>query len=114
MLAPPTGAGTMKHACTGRGSADGRRPGPTGCVPDQGRRPLTTARWGPALVVAVHAPAVDGRATEAARRALAEALGVRPARVALRSGATSRDKLFTVTAPPADLDRRLRALRDGQ
>ena len=30
---------------------------------------------GPALVVAVHAPAVDGRATEAARRALAEALG---------------------------------------
>jgi hypothetical protein len=70
--------------------------------------------WGPALVVAVHAPAVDGRATEAARRALAEALGVRPARVTLRSGATSRDKLFTVTAPPADLDRRLRALRDGQ
>ena len=35
---------------------------------------------GPALVVAVTAPAVDGRATEAARRALAEALGLRARR----------------------------------
>jgi uncharacterized protein len=69
--------------------------------------------WGAALVVAVHAPAVDGRATEAARRALAEAFGVRPAQVSLRAGATSRDKLFTVTAPPAGLDRRVHALRDG-
>jgi uncharacterized protein YggU (UPF0235/DUF167 family) len=69
--------------------------------------------WGPALVVAVHAPAVDGRATEAARQALAEALRVRPARVTLRAGATSRDKLFAVTAPPDGLDRRVRALRDG-
>jgi uncharacterized protein len=67
---------------------------------------------GPALVVAVSAPAVDGRATEAARRALAEALGVRPARVTLRSGATSRDKLFAVERPPAGLDRRLHELRD--
>lgn len=65
---------------------------------------------GPALVIAVSAPAVDGRATEAARRALAEALGVRPARVRLRSGATSRDKLFTVERPPAGLAERVRAL----
>lgn len=68
---------------------------------------------GPALVVAVRAPAVDGRATEAARRALAEALGVRPASVALRTGATSRDKLFLVDDPPPDLVDRLRQLRDG-
>jgi uncharacterized protein YggU (UPF0235/DUF167 family) len=69
--------------------------------------------WGPAVVVAVAAPAVDGRATEAARRALAEALGLRPARLALRTGATSRDKLFTIDQPPADLAERVRKLRDG-
>ena len=51
---------------------------------------------GDALVVAVNAPAVDGRATEAARRALAAALGVPRSTVSLRSGATSRNKVFTV------------------
>jgi uncharacterized protein YggU (UPF0235/DUF167 family) len=68
---------------------------------------------GPALVVAVHAPAVDGRATEAARRALADALGVRPAAVSLRTGAGSRDKLFLVERAPAALPGVLRRLRDG-
>jgi uncharacterized protein YggU (UPF0235/DUF167 family) len=69
--------------------------------------------YGPALVVAVSAPAVDGRATEAARRALAEALGLRPAAVLLRSGAASRDKLFMVEEPPPDLGERVRRLRDS-
>jgi uncharacterized protein len=69
--------------------------------------------YGPAVIVAVNAPAVDGRATEAARRALAAALRVRPANLALRTGATSRDKLFTVANPPADLPTRVAALRDG-
>jgi uncharacterized protein YggU (UPF0235/DUF167 family) len=68
---------------------------------------------GPAVVVAVGAPPVDGRATEATRLALARALGVRPGTVALRSGAASRDKLFIVTEPPTDLAERVRALRDG-
>ncbi|WFE41433.1 DUF167 domain-containing protein [Micromonospora sp. WMMD998] len=68
---------------------------------------------GPALVVAVHAPAVDGRATEAARRALADALGVRPAAVSLRSGVASRDKLFLVERPTDGLPEVLRRLRDG-
>ncbi|MGC4769973.1 DUF167 domain-containing protein [Micromonospora sp. DT44] len=71
---------------------------------------------GPSLVIAVHAPAVDGRATEAARRALAAALGVRPAAVSLRTGATSRDKLFLVDRPtpePPELPDVLRRLRDG-
>jgi uncharacterized protein YggU (UPF0235/DUF167 family) len=67
---------------------------------------------GPALVVAVNAPAVDGRATEATRRALADALGLRAAAVTLRTGATSRDKLFGVDDPPADLADRVRGLRD--
>ncbi|TDB72337.1 DUF167 domain-containing protein [Micromonospora sp. KC723] len=68
---------------------------------------------GPALVIAVNAPAVDGRATEAARRALAGALGVRPAAVSLRTGAGSRDKLFSVEHPDPELADVLRRLRDG-
>ncbi|MFF3854915.1 DUF167 domain-containing protein [Micromonospora sp. NPDC002575] len=68
---------------------------------------------GPALVIAVNAPPVDGRATEAARRALADALGVRPAAVALRAGAASRDKLFAVERPTPGLAETLRRLRDG-
>jgi uncharacterized protein len=39
------------------------------------------------------ASAVDGRATESALRALADALGVRRAGVTLVSGATSRTKI---------------------
>jgi len=47
------------------------------------------------------------------RRALAGALGVRPAAVELRLGATSRDKVFIVAAPAAEVAGRLTALRDG-
>ena len=49
---------------------------------------------GEALRIAVTAPPVDGKATEAARRLLAEALGVAPSRLTLRGGAASRDKRF--------------------
>jgi uncharacterized protein YggU (UPF0235/DUF167 family) len=69
--------------------------------------------YGPALVVAVNAPAVDGRATRSAVRAVAKALRLRVADVAVRLGATSRDKLLQVADPPADLAERLRELRDG-
>lgn len=65
---------------------------------------------GPALIVAVGAAAVDGKATEAVRRALADALAVRPRDVALKLGATSRDKVFTVFG---DVGARLVVLRDG-
>lgn len=68
--------------------------------------------FGPAIVVAVSAPAVDGRATEAARQALAAALRIRPGALVLRTGAASRDKLFTLDDPPADLADRVAALRD--
>jgi uncharacterized protein len=67
-------------------------------------------RYGPAIVVAVTVPAVDGRATEAALRAVAEALGLRRADLRLRAGAASRDKLVEVTDPPADLAARLAGL----
>lgn len=50
----------------------------------------------PALVVAVTAPAVDGRATAAALEALARALGVRTHDVALVRGATARTKVVEV------------------
>ena len=69
--------------------------------------------YGSAVVVAVAQPAVDGRATDAVHRALAAALRLRRADLVLRRGAVSRDKLFAVTDPPADLDARLRALRDS-
>ena len=68
--------------------------------------------YGPALIVAVGAAAVDGKATEAVRRALAEALGVRRGDVALRLGATSRDKVFTVAASATEIAQRLAALHD--
>jgi uncharacterized protein YggU (UPF0235/DUF167 family) len=70
--------------------------------------------YGPALVVAVNAPPVDGRATEAVLRALAKVLRLRPAELTVRSGATSRDKLIEVADPPADLAARIDALRDGR
>ena len=61
-----------------------------------------------ALVVRVSAPAVDGRATEAALRAIAAAFGVRRRAVTLITGAASRTKIVEVTgADPADLDRLL-------
>jgi uncharacterized protein len=74
-------------------------------------------RWdgplGEAVVVAVSAPAVDGRATEAALRAVAQALGLRRRDICVRTGETSRDKLFAVSAPPPDLEARLQALRES-
>jgi uncharacterized protein YggU (UPF0235/DUF167 family) len=56
---------------------------------------------GRALVVAVAARAVDGKATEAALRAVAQALGVPRRAVTLVAGASSRDKVVAVAGPPA-------------
>jgi uncharacterized protein len=67
--------------------------------------------YGPAVVVAVGQPAVDGRATEAALRALASALGVKLHQLSVRAGATSRDKLIEIADPPEDLTGRIEALR---
>jgi uncharacterized protein YggU (UPF0235/DUF167 family) len=60
-----------------------------------------------ALVVAVQAPAVDGRATAAALKALAKALGCPSREVTLVSGATNRTKVVEV---PDDLAERLQDL----
>jgi uncharacterized protein YggU (UPF0235/DUF167 family) len=61
---------------------------------------------GPALVVAVGAPAVDGRATAAVLVAVAKAFGVRRRAVTLVSGATSRDKVLEIDGDAAELTRR--------
>ena len=61
-----------------------------------------------ALVVRVSAPAVGGRATEAALGAIAAAFGVSRRAVTLITGATSRTKIVEVAgADPAELDRLL-------
>jgi uncharacterized protein len=74
------------------------------------------AEAGPALVVAVTATAVAGKANEAVRRALAGAFGVRRRDVLIVSGERSRDKLIGLDPAPADavskLAALLRAVRD--
>jgi uncharacterized protein YggU (UPF0235/DUF167 family) len=67
--------------------------------------------FGPALVIAVGAPPVDGRATEAALLALADAIDVRRGALRIKAGAASRDKLVLVDDPPADLAARVAVLR---
>ena len=62
------------------------------------------------LVVAVGARAVEGAATEAARRALADALDVAARHVRLVVGATSRDKVYAVAAANPAEQARLKAL----
>jgi hypothetical protein len=65
---------------------------------------------GPAVIISVQARAVDGAATEAARRALAAAIGVRLEAVTLRAGQTSKNKLFAISPPPENLGARIRTL----
>ena len=70
--------------------------------PRSGRSEVV-GRHGEALKIRVAAPPVDGRANEAARVVLADALGVAPTRVELIAGARSRLKRFRVTGLAAPL-----------
>jgi len=65
------------------------------------------------LVVAVTARAVDGRANEAAVRAIAGAFGVRPSQVRLVRGATSRTKVVEIDGDDARLGEALDGLVHG-
>lgn len=56
---------------------------------------------GDTLVVSVTARAVDGKATEAALRAVAAAFEVRRGDVSLVTGATSRDKVVEIDGDAA-------------
>lgn len=63
-------------------------------IPRAGRTGVESLDRG--IVVRVRSAPEGGRATEEARRALAEALKVPPSSVRLRSGARSRTKVFEV------------------
>jgi uncharacterized protein YggU (UPF0235/DUF167 family) len=65
---------------------------------------------GVALVVAVEARAVEGQATKAVLRAVAQALGVKRSAITLVRGATSRDKLLEVTGREAEIEPKLKQL----
>ena len=67
-------------------------------------------RRGGALVVAVNARAVDGKATEAALRAVADAFGVKRRDVTLVAGAASRDKVIDIDGEAGALAERRDAL----
>jgi uncharacterized protein (TIGR00251 family) len=73
-------------------------------------RTAVGGRHGDALVVAVTAKPVDGKATEAVLRAVAEAFGVSRSSVTLVIGATSRDKVIGITGPAEALAKRLEDL----
>jgi uncharacterized protein YggU (UPF0235/DUF167 family) len=75
------------------GPSPAATPAPAGAAP------------GPSLLVRVNAPPVAGQATEAALRALAEALGVRRRDVSLVTGTTSRVKVVEVTGDEDTLRR---------
>jgi uncharacterized protein YggU (UPF0235/DUF167 family) len=81
-------------------------------------RPAVGGIWdgklGPALIVAVTAPAVDGKANEAVRRALAAALDIHHRHITIVTGARSRDKLIAIADPPVDLEITLRRLAGEQ
>lgn len=69
---------------------------------------------GDALRIRVTEPPAGGRATEAARRALAAALDLPAARVELAGGAHSRAKRFRLAGvPPADAVARVARLLGG-
>ncbi|MBC8195380.1 MAG: DUF167 domain-containing protein [Acidimicrobiia bacterium] len=65
--------------------------------------------WGPdsVLMVAVQAPAVDGRANKAVVEALANALGVSRRSVTLVGGERSRNKLVEIVSALPDVPARL-------
>lgn len=78
-------------------------------------RTVVGGRYDGALVVRVAERAADGKATEAALRALAETLGVRRADVRLVTGATSRTKVVEVDAEvDAEVAARVEALLDAR
>lgn len=73
------------------------------------KREAVGGRFGDALVVAVTAPAVEGKANEALRKALAAAFGIRQRDVVIVAGERGRDKVVEVP----DAEERLAELLGG-
>jgi uncharacterized protein (TIGR00251 family) len=86
-------------------------------VKPNARREIVGGVWpgpnGDALVVAVAAPAVDGKANDAVRKAVAAAFGVRRQQVSIVAGERSRDKLIELDPAPDRAAERLAALLAG-
>lgn len=68
------------------------------------RKDAVGGRHGDALVVAVAAPPVEGKANEAVRKALAKAFGVRRQDVVIVAGEKGRDKVVELPGDPGRLD----------
>ncbi|MAG03849.1 MAG: hypothetical protein CL406_04470 [Acidimicrobiaceae bacterium] len=68
--------------------------------------------WGPdgVLLVAVDAPAMDGKANLAVIKALADALGVPRRSLTIVGGERSRNKVLELADPPSDFTTRLERL----
>ncbi|GAA2661749.1 MULTISPECIES: DUF167 domain-containing protein [Actinosynnema] len=78
------------------------------------KRDAVGGRWDErALVVAVAAPAVEGKANEAVRKALAKAFGVRRQDVEIVSGERGRDKVVVIDPAPDGADGLLVELLGG-
>jgi uncharacterized protein len=73
-------------------------------------RTAVGGRHGDALVVAVTAKPVGGKATEAVLRAVADAFGVSRSSVTLVTGAASRDKVIGIAGTAESLAQRLDTL----
>jgi uncharacterized protein (TIGR00251 family) len=77
-------------------------------------RSAVVGRHGDALKVRVAAPPVEGRANEATRALLADALGLPAGDVELTGGESSRAKRFRLRGlDPEEADRRLRVALEG-
>lgn len=61
----------------------------------------------PALVVAVSEPAIDGRASTAVCRAVAEALGISLSKVSIVMGHTSRTKVVEINDVDPQIQRKI-------
>ena len=72
------------------------------------KREVVGGRHGDALVVAVTAPAVEGKANDAVCKALAKAFGIRARDVTIVAGQRGRDKVIEVPDAPDRLDELLR------
>ncbi len=73
-----------------------------------------TAGEPPRLIVAVQAPAVDGKANASIAKVLAEAFDVRPRDVTIVSGELSRDKRIEIIGDDVTLGDKYTLLLNGK
>jgi hypothetical protein len=74
------------------------------------KRDAVGGKYNGALIVAVRAPAVEGKANEAVRGVLAAALGVRSRDLVIVRGERSRDKIIELADPDAGFGSKLLGL----